>query len=103
MRKKVILPVLVLVGLVLALIRFLAFYNPTRTVTPEEFLAAARPDYHNTIITVSYYCGSKEGFDYFVVIPPWGKEQRYRLSDTNSFVRQRFTLSTERSQWPSFD
>jgi hypothetical protein len=102
MHKRTIQLIFAVLCLVVVLVGFLVLYNPTRTVTPKEFLEAAKPNLGNTIITVSYYCGSKEGFDYFVVIPPMGREQKYRLPAPNSIVHQRFAFSNERSQWHSF-
>jgi hypothetical protein len=40
----------------------------TQTVSYDEFLRASEPDLRNTLLGTSYYCGSRDGFDYFVVI-----------------------------------
>src|SRR2546423_1623505 len=75
------------------------FYDSTRTVTYSEFIRAAQPNYHNTIITVSHYCGSKDGFDYFVVLPPMSREHRYRVPSSDSPVTHRFGFTKDRSKW----
>ena len=71
----------------------------TRTVSYAEFLRAAEPNLHNTLISVSYYCGSADGFDYFVVRQPLGSEDRYRVSESGSKVTDRFPYTKDRSKW----
>src|SRR4051794_33984644 len=78
-------------------------YKPSRTVTWKEFAAAAQPNLHNTIITTSDYCGSRDGFDYFVVRPPGSREQKYRVLESDSPIRDRFAFTQERSRWRRTD
>jgi len=90
-----------LIGLciIIALVSIWLLYCPTKTVTFNQLAAAAQPDYHNTIITVSHYCGSKDGFDYFVVLPPFSREQKCRVLETDSPVNDRFAFSQDRTRW----
>jgi hypothetical protein len=90
-------------GAVIALTGACLFYNPTRTVTWNEFAEAAQPNLHNTIITTSDYCGSRDGFDYFVVRPPMSREQKYRVLESDSPIRDRFAFTRDRSRWRRTD
>ena len=90
-------------GLFIAATGIWLLYNPTRTVTFKEFAVAAEPTLHNTIITVSHYCGSKDGFDYFVVLPPMAGEQKYRVLESGSPMGDRFAWTRERSRWRRID
>lgn len=89
--------------LVIALTGIWLLYNPTKTVAFKEFAVAAEPNLHNTIITVSHYCGSRDGFDHFVVLPPGAREKKYRVLESDSRVRDRFAFTRERSRWRRID
>ena len=80
--------------------------KPVKTVTYAQLLDAAKPNLHNTLITVAYYCGSMDGFDYFAVYPPLSREERYRVLEADSGVDIRFAFTNDRNQWrewPPFD
>ncbi|MGZ4973141.1 MAG: hypothetical protein ACXWDN_10305 [Limisphaerales bacterium] len=84
--------------LVVVLITACVIYR-TRTVSYAEFLRAAEPNLHATLISVSYYCGSEDGYDYFVVRQPLGTENRYRVSVSESKLTDRFPYTKDRSKW----
>ncbi len=73
--------------------------RPAKTVTYSEVLVAAKPNLQNTLITSAYYCGSKDGFDYFVVYPPLGREERYRVAEGESRVVARFPFTIDQEHW----
>jgi len=90
---------LVLGGIVIVAIIAGCVIRRTHTVSYGEFIREARPNLAATIISVSYYCGSKDGFDYFVVIPPAGIEERYRVAKSESKITERFPYTKDRGKW----
>jgi hypothetical protein len=107
MRTKIKRLIALAIGLGFAV--FLAsvclLHNPTRTVTLREFVDAAQPDLRNTLLSTTYYCGNKDGFDYFVVIPPqpWVKDRKYRVLESDAIIHRRFGFTKERTRWVRLD
>ena len=70
-----------------------------RTVRWDELFSPTPVTVQNTLIEVTYYCGSKEGFDYFVVRPPLNADRRYRVAEEGSRITKRFPFTTDRTKW----
>ena len=75
----------------------------THTVSHGELVTAAMPDYRNTLITITYYCGSKDGHDYFLVTPPFRGSRRYRVIESDSPIKKRFTLTRDKTGWRFYE
>src|SRR4051812_37093974 len=90
---------LILAGIVVVAVIVGCVIRRTHTVSYAEFVRAAEPNLHNTLVSVSYYCGSKDGFDYFVVRQPTGTEDRYRVPESDSKIAERFPYTKDRSKW----
>jgi hypothetical protein len=97
MRRTLLLPFLATLGLLAC--SGCIFPRPTKTATYAQVLNAAKPNFQNTLITVAYYRGSKEGFDYFVVCPPLSREYRYRVLEKDSRLASRFPFTKDRKKW----
>jgi hypothetical protein len=74
----------------------------TKTVSYQD-LQNAFAEHHGALYRdTTYYCGSKEGYDYFYI--EYGEDainqgQRYRVASSESAVTTRFPYSKERNDW----
>lgn len=93
--------IFLLLAITLSILEFYRFKNrPFVTVSWQMLLQKANPAPQNTLQPQIYYCGSKDGFDYFVVQPVGGAESRCRVSMNDDLASlARFSLSDDRTKW----
>lgn len=92
--------------LVLAAIFFsLAVPGCVKTISHRQLLEIPRGTEVNTLPTIIWYMGSKNGFDYFNVgigkgdssLSPLNEE--YKVESENTGVTNRFKLTNDKSKW----
>ena len=71
----------------------------TTTATRADLQSAAQARDGNTFPDATYYCGSKNGFDYFLIQHKLGGSESYRVPETDMAVKSRFPFSKDPARW----
>jgi hypothetical protein len=72
----------------------------THTVTRAQLESGTKVMDGFTFPDRTYYCGAKDGFDYFAIQRGMGgSERRCRVPETDMAVTTRFPFSEDRTRW----
>ena len=75
-----------------------------RTITRDELQQETFRGQGKTLISITFYCGSKGGYDYFHIQPGMGSSTGdpsgdYRVASSEEAVARRFMYTTDRRRW----
>jgi len=75
----------------------------TATVTKSELNAKASEQDGNSFPDRTYYCGSEDGYDYFVIRRGLGNStHQYRVAESEKAVTNRFPLTKDEKLWRGY-
>ena len=74
----------------------------TETVTTAVLDAKAAEQNGNTFPDKTYYIGSKDSYDYFIIRHDYGGSSRYRVLQSEAAVTTRFTLTKDETRWRGY-
>jgi hypothetical protein len=87
-------------SLLLMFVAFLCGCTSTHTLTRSQLESAAKAMDGFTFPDRTYYCGTKDGYDYFVMQRSLGGSVRWsRVPETDKAVTERFPFSKDKMRW----
>ncbi|HML75770.1 MAG TPA: hypothetical protein PKB02_14870 [Anaerohalosphaeraceae bacterium] len=87
----------------------LLFCSCVKQISHEELCRIEESGRGNTFLTLIWYMGSKDGYDYFHAgfsqdtnSLSWGHQGAYKVLSKNTSVDMRFKLTTDKSLWTAY-